>query len=50
MNETERLLYYIVCELVDKLREHGIPMDGFETSIPINLRKLAEIEQKGERR
>ena len=48
MNETERLLFYIALELVEKLNEHGIEIDGFNFSIKSNLRKLREIE-RGER-
>lgn len=48
MNETERLLFYIAMELVEKLNEHGIEIDEFNSSIKSNLRKLGEIE-RGER-
>lgn len=48
MNETERLLFYIAMELVEKLKEHGIEIDGFNSSIMCNLSRLGEIE-RGER-
>lgn len=45
MNETERFLFYIAMELVEKLNEHGIEIDEFNSSIKSNLRKLGEIER-----